>query len=68
MEPEYISPYCFIVYRQGSKVATQKCFSEEERLQFMLELLFDTTHPLRKYKTTVYQPDNYFKTNDDSDF
>jgi hypothetical protein len=51
---DYIAPYCHVIYRQGSRIMTKRCFSEMERLEFMLELLFDNTHPIRKYRATFY--------------
>lgn len=45
---------------------TKRCLNEEERLEFMLELLFNNTHPIKEHKNTYYNPD-YPYIPDDAD-
>lgn len=53
-DTQYIPAHCFILYRHGPRIRSKKCASEEEQLEFMLELLFDSSHPPRTYKSTWY--------------
>ncbi len=64
MQHEYTPAYCHIIYRQGSRIMTKRCRNEEERLEFMLELLFNNTHPLKEYKNTYYNPESLYTLDD----